>query len=110
MLAVSDKFKAAVAAPSRMTRARVHLEVLDTDAWLDNAKTATSQAVISRLPQLTNRVRETQGALASFEPDRWKLDGSFVIPPEPGEVPETEVGWWSETLCDTDGYLALLRA
>lgn len=106
MLTVSDKFITAIAAPSRMVRANVHLEVLDTEAWLDNTKTATSQASISRLEQLTNRVRKTQGALASFEPDRWKLDGSFVIPPEPGEDPETETGWWSETLCDTDGYFS----
>lgn len=104
MLPVSNEFFAAITAPSRMTRARVHLEILDTDAWLDNAKTATSQAVISRLEQLTNRVRKTQGALASFEPGRWKLDGSFVIPPAPDELPEAEVGWWSDSLCDADGY------
>lgn len=104
MLTVTDGFKAAIAAPSRRVHARVHLEVLDTEAWLDNTKTATSQASISRLEQLTNRVRRTQGALASFEPDRWKLDGSFVIPPEPDEDPEAEVGWWSDTMCDADGY------
>lgn len=106
MLAVSDKFKAAIVAPSRKTTVNVRFEVLDNDAWLDNTKTATSQASISRLEQLTNRVRKTQGALASFEPDRWKLDGSFVIPPRPEEAVETEVGWWSSTFCDTDGYFA----
>lgn len=103
MLTVSSGFAAAIAAPSRMTRARVHLEILDTDAWLDNTKLASSQAIISRLDQLTNRVRQSGGAYATFEPDYWRLDGSFIIPPAPGELPEVEIGWWSDNLCDAQG-------
>lgn len=103
MLTVSSGFLAAIAAPSRMTRARVRLEVLDTDAWLDNVKQASSQATISRLDQVSNRVREPTRAYATFEPDYWRLDGSFVIPPAPDELPEAEVGWWSGNLCDAQG-------
>lgn len=103
MLTVSSGFAAAIAAPSRMTRARVRLEVLDTKAWIDNNKQVTSDAVISRLHQLTNRVRQPTAALASLEPNYWRLDGSFVLPPEPGELPDAEIGWWSESLCDALG-------
>lgn len=104
MLTVSDGFKQAIVAPNRLVRANVHLEVLDTDAWLDNEKVASSHASISRLEQVTNRVRRTQGAMATFEPNRWRLDGSFVIPPQQGELPEAEVGWWGDNFCDADGY------
>lgn len=103
MLMVSDGFRAAVTAPSRLTRAQVRLEVLDNQAWLDNLKQASSQAALSRLAQVTNRVRQPVAALATFEPDYWRLDGSFVLPPEPGEMPEVEIGWWSDSLCDAQG-------
>lgn len=100
---VSDGFRAAVTAPSRMTRAQVRLEVLDSKAWLDNCKQASSQASLSRLAQVTNRIRQPVAALATFEPDYWRLDGSFVLPPQPGEMPEAEIGWWSDSLCDAQG-------
>lgn len=103
MQPVSDGFKAAIAASSRKTRARVRLEVLDNDAWLDNTKQVSSEALLSRTEQLTNRVRETPGAYATLEPGRWKLDGSFVIPPRPEEMLDVEIGWWSEVLCDAAG-------
>ncbi len=102
MITVSDAFRAAVGAPTRMTKARLTFEVLDVNAWLDNTKTASPGAVISRLDQVTNRKRHTPGAYATWEPNRWKLDGSFVLPPRPDET-EYEVGWWSEALCDDAG-------
>ncbi len=102
MIKVSEAFKAAIGTPERETKARLTFEVLDTSAWLDNVKTASAGAVISRLDQVTNRKRHTPGAYATWEPNRWKLDGSFVLPPRPEET-EYELGWWSEDLCDADG-------
>lgn len=103
MQPVSESYKQAVYAPERRTTARVTFEILDIDAFEDNIKTATSEAIISRLEQVTNKKRNMTAKYATFEPDYWKLDGSFVFPPEPGEEPEAELGWWSGDLCDAAG-------
>jgi len=39
---------------------------------------------------------------ATFERDYFKLDGSFYIPPKPGEG-DSELGWWSGDICDEEG-------
>lgn len=103
MYPVSQAYKQTIYDSKRRTTARVVFEILDVDAWEDNTKTATSEAVISRIDQLTNKNRSMSGKYATYEPNYFKLDGSFVIPPTPNQHPEAEVGWWSEILCGEDG-------
>ncbi len=103
MRLVSDKFKQAVYAAKRRTAARVVFEILDIDAFEDNTKAVTSETSISRLEQITNKRRSMSAKYATFEPDHWKLDGSFVIPPRPEEELTAEVGWWSDVLSDESG-------
>lgn len=103
MQPVSESYKQAVYAPERRTTARVTFEILDIDAFEDNIKTATSEAVISRLEQVTNKKRNMTAKYATFEPNYWRLDGSFVLPPMPDEEPDAELGWWSGDLCDAAG-------
>lgn len=103
MYPVSENFKQAIYAGKRRTVAKIAFEILDIDAFEDNSKTATSEADISRPEQTTNKRRSMSAKYATFEPDYWRLDGSFVIPPGPEEEPSAEVGWWSEALCDEGG-------
>lgn len=102
MIEVSKNFKKAVYAPSRYTSVKVRFEILDTNAFKDNTKIATSQAVISRLDQVTNKIRAMENNYVVLEKDYLKLDGSFILPPIPDEMPDSELGWWSECLCDGD--------
>lgn len=102
MIKVSKKFKEVIYAPTRKTTARVSFEILDNEAYHDNTPIATSEAPISRKNQLTNKKRNMSHKYATFERDYFKLDGSFYIPPRPTEG-NSELGWWSEDVCDENG-------
>ena len=101
MINVSPEFQQAVYAPERTTKARVTFDISDVTAADDASSTVTSEAEISRKAQLTNQVRDRL-AYATFEPDYWKLNGSFVLPPKATE-PGFEVGWYSDALSGADG-------
>ncbi len=103
MIEVSKKFKKAVYAPTRSTTARVRFELLDTDAFTDNEKVVSSEAIISRKDQLTNKIRSMSARMATFEKDYFKLDGLSVFSPQVNELPEIELGWWSDELCNVEG-------
>lgn len=103
MIEVSQKYKQAVYAPTRKTAAKVTFEILDNEAYDDNTSIVTGEAPISRKSQLTNKVRLMSHKYATFERDYWKLDGSFHIPPVPEEAPESELGWWSEDISNSEG-------
>lgn len=102
MIEVSEEYKKAVYAPIRACKARITFEILDVEAHKDNTKIVTGEASISRKEQLTNKIRETTLKYATFEPDYFKLDGSFHIPPKATEG-DAELGWWSEALGDISG-------
>lgn len=103
MIQVSNKFKKAVYAPTRTCKAKMRFEILDIEAFRDNTKGVTSEAIISRKEQLTNKIRSMNAKYATFEKDYLKLDGSFILPPKINEVEEAELGWWSNILCDSNG-------
>ncbi len=102
MIKVSRQFKEAVYAPIRKATAKVSFEILDNEAYNDNTSTVTGEAPISRKHQLTNKIRTMSYKYATFERDYFKLDGSFYIPPRPTEG-NSELGWWSEDICDENG-------
>lgn len=103
MIEVSREFKEAVYAPIRKTSAKVNFEILDNEAYEDARPTASSEAPLSRIDQVTDKVRKLTNKYATFERDYFRLDGSFRIPPKSAEVVPNEVGWWSEEICDADG-------
>ncbi|MCY9706717.1 hypothetical protein M5X05_21355 [Paenibacillus alvei] len=99
MIEVSQQYKQAVYAPTRMTAAKVSFEILDNEAYEDNSVSVTTEAEISRKSQLTNKIREMSHKYATFERDYFRLDGSFYIPPRP-EQDDSELGWWSNVIAD----------
>lgn len=103
LLDVSNEFKKAVYAPERHCTARVTFEMIELEAQKNNAKVVTSESSISRKEQLTNGIRRATHKYATFEPNYFKLNGSFHIPPRNTEESNSEVGWWSEFLCDEQG-------
>lgn len=102
---VSLAYKQAVYAPSRKTIATVQFDILDNTAYDDNTCTVTSEAEISRLSQMDNKVRRMSSRYATFEKDYWRLDGTFCLPPKKSEAVSDglELGWWSNTLSDANG-------
>ncbi|MEK4628115.1 hypothetical protein MKZ17_07900 [Solibacillus sp. FSL R7-0682] len=105
MIEVSREFKQAVYAPIRKTAAKVVFAILDNGAYGDATPSATSNASISRILQLTDKKREMSHKYGTFERDYFKLDGSFRIPPKPTEL-ESDLGWWSGEICGAGGVFA----
>lgn len=107
MIETRQEFKDAVYSPIRSTTARVTFDISDVTATEDATATVTSEAEISRKDQMTNQERD-RPAYATFEPDYWKLDGSFVLPPKPEEI-DFEVGWYSDELSGFDGTFSIYQ-
>lgn len=103
---VSQAYKQAVYAPTRKTAAQVRFEILDNEAYEDHTSSVTSEAEISRLDQITNKIRSMSHRYATFERDYFKLDGTYHIPPKQDESPDSELGWWSDAISDENGVFA----
>lgn len=104
MYPVSNDFKQSVYAPARTVKAKVTFDISDVTAKDDVSSLAvTAQASgISDKDQLINSQREQSYNLATWEPNRFKLDGSFSFPDdEPSN--NGEMGFVSDNLCDAEG-------
>lgn len=103
MLSISNEYKQAIYAPSRMVKVRVTFDIseltLDDDVVTTNT---SSEFIISDKQQLTDKQRENTFNYATLEDDRFKLDGSFSFADE--NINNNKiVGWCSEKLSDNDG-------
>lgn len=100
---VSNEYKQAVYATNRMTKGRVTFDISDTTIKDDTITTTTAtEFVISDKEQLTDKVRENSYNLATWEPNRFKLDGSFSFADEVIEN-NGNIGWCSDVLCNELG-------
>jgi len=70
------------------------------------AISATDQHQHSVAAQMLNGVSHQGGKLASYEPDYWRLDGSFMLPVEHFNT-QMEVGYASSSISDAQGNFAI---
>jgi len=99
----SDRYKEAIYAPARASKARVTFDISDVTAAVDVNSIATSpEHILSNKLQLINKNREQSYNLATWEPNRFKLNGSFSFPDDTLEN-NLEMGYCSNVLCDEDG-------
>lgn len=107
MYPVSQEYKEAVYAPTRTVKAKVTFDISDVTAKDDvsNLATTTEATGISDKDQLINGQREQSFNLATWEPNRFKLDGSFSFPDDV-LANNGEMGFVSENLCDVEGSFA----
>ena len=103
MIKVSQAYKKAVYAPIRTVKGRVTFDISDTTIEDDTITTTTTpESVVSDKKQLTDKIRENTYKLATWEPDRFKLDGSFSFADKVIKNNKS-VGWVSDNLCDQLG-------
>ncbi|NLC27109.1 MAG: hypothetical protein GX777_10940 [Fastidiosipila sp.] len=103
MYPVSNEYKDATYAPIRTMKGRVTFDISDVTAAGDVNNIATSQEfILSNKQQLINKNREQTYNLATWEPNRFKLDGSFTFPDDTIEN-NKEMGYVSNVLCGADG-------
>jgi hypothetical protein len=107
MYPVSQEYKEAVYAPTRTVKAKVTFDISDVTAKDDvsNLATTTEATGISDKDQLINGQREQSFNLATWEPNRFKLDGNFSFPDDV-LANNGEMGFVSENLCDVEGSFA----
>lgn len=91
----------------RTSHGRVSFEILDVAALADASLTPSGSESISRVLQLTDKKRALETRFATFEPNLWKLDGSFKILPKSTDPDNLEVGWFSDVISDADGLFAV---
>ena len=104
---VSNEYKEAVYASTRTTKGRVTFDISDVTARGDVGDiSSTAESAISDKQQLINRKREQSLNLATFEPNRFKLDGSFVFPDD-SNVNNGELGFVSDNLSEANGDFIL---
>jgi hypothetical protein len=101
LIDITEKFKKAIYAPSRKTKASVRFEILDTTAYKDNIKNVSSEVEFSKSEQLTNKIRVPSNKIVTLEKDYFKLDGTFSLPPGTENV--NEIGYWSRGVSDYNG-------
>lgn len=110
MYPVSQAFKDAVYAPARSVTARVRFEMLDVTAFEDVSNVNVPTGLfISQPYQLHNKVRNTTNNIATLEPNRFKLDGSFSFADDEDLESNGEVGFISQGLCDAAGVFTMAQ-
>ncbi len=89
-------------AETRRISAQTIYELIDVTAADDATVTATSEASISVLEQVTDKIQLMTKRIATCEPDLWQLDGRYQL----SDDNNYEVGWWSEALSNGEGVFA----
>jgi hypothetical protein len=100
LLTVSSDYTTAMAASSRKCYLKLLFRQIDLDAYTDATASSSDEAEISDIDQVQTGMVQMSYNYATFETDRWKLDGSFVLPPE--SAPWNNVGWWTDEICGSD--------
>jgi len=86
---------------TRNMRARIEMEQLDVDAYIDATAVASSTDSTTTVSQTHDNVRIPNAInYATFEDGRLPLNETFKSMPASGF---RNIGWWSDNLCDANG-------
>ncbi len=108
MYPTSPEYQAAVYAPARRISGKVTFDIADVTAYDDiNLITVSAEApAISNKNQISDKNRNATAKLATLEPGRFKLDGSFSFADGATPANNGERGFVSANICGSDGVFA----
>ena len=102
MLDRSPAYAAAIVGDDRRMRLKIVIDISDPDLVFGDV-VSSGEAVISHRDQLHDKVFRLGTPHATLEPNRWLLDGSFlVMPDDPTTIPD-QVGFVGEAISGADG-------
>lgn len=79
-------------------------QLISANAVIDSVTVSDYENITSK-DQIIDKLIEPYGNIATFEKNRFKLDGSFVISSD--DMSQYEVGWWSHLLSDENGSFSV---
>ena len=86
---------------ARVCGIQVSFELIAVDAERLANASADSECAMSRVRQTHDRVEGMGAKFAMLERDYWKLDGSFILPPD--NLAGLQTSWWSGAISGADG-------
>ena len=102
MIPVSDNYNPF---PSfRRVGVGVEFGVVDVDSKRVATPSASEAGFLPYVSRTINDIYSPTAAYASFEPDLWRLDGTFEVLPDNTDGVET--GWWTSGLSGADGVFS----
>lgn len=103
MYPVTDGFQEEMRNPiNRSVYGKVSIDYTNTELDESIIVTANEYANVSHPDQVSDGVTEPIGKILSLD-GSWVLDGSFVFGTAPGYESKSQMGWWGETLSDSNG-------
>ncbi len=100
----SNEYNTGIYASVRQTVAQVWFDMVAPDAKEKATVSLPNSNEFSKPRQIIDNVTDMGSRMATFEPDYWKLDGSFALPKHPGDT-EFQVGWWGGKMSGADCVL-----
>lgn len=103
MKQATQSIKDAMKDVSRYTTCKIIFDFTDITVNEDNKTLSPSETnSITNINQIINKYRDREIKLATFEKNKFKLDGSYKIPSQ-NYGNNGEQGWWSANVCDSEG-------
>lgn len=102
MLDRSPAYAAAIVGDTRQMRLKLVIDISDPDLTFGEV-ISSGESVLSRRAELHDKVFNLGTPYATLEPNRWLLDGSFlVMPDDPAEIPD-QLGFVGDAIAGADG-------
>lgn len=101
MKQVSSNWKKSIYAQTRETKAVIRFPFIDPEAKSSSeVRVLPTEASISKISQVVDEDTSNVGKVAGFEPNYWKLDGSFILP---SQKTSSQYGFRGYDLSDENG-------
>lgn len=107
MIKSSEAYQEAIVADARRMYVKAVVDIEDPDLTQGEATGSEQEPGISRPEQLWDKKFELTANYASMEPNRWILDGSYILRPEDSATRDWEAGYVGALLSGDGGVFAM---
>lgn len=107
MIECSEAYEKAIVADARRMYVKAVVDIEDPDMAQGDVTGPEQEPGLSRPLQLWDKKFDATSNYASMEPNRWTLDGSYILKPGDSNTRDWEIGYTGALLSDEDGYFAV---
>ena len=110
MIKSSEAYEKAIVGHPRRMYVKAVVDIEDPDMVQGDVSGSEQEQGISRPLQLWDKEFSVNANYASMEPNRWILDGSYILRPEDSATRDWEAGYVGALLSGADGVFAAPQA